>query len=79
MYPALAQGAKVTLNFKSGSAWHTTDVAPHRASQSLGSGKKAYYSTYALTVAPTATTEYYFSHGDAQSPHTVVTSSRRSS
>jgi stage II sporulation protein D len=73
MYPALAQGAKVTLNFKSGGGWHTTNVGTHRASQSLGGGKKAYYSTYALTVAPTATTEYYFSRGDAQSPHTVVT------
>jgi stage II sporulation protein D len=73
MYPALAKGTKVTLNFKSGSAWHTVDVATHRASQSLGSGKKAYYSTYALTVAPAATTQYYFTHGDAQSPHTVVT------
>ena len=73
IYPALAEGAKVTLYYKSGSAWHTADVGTHRASQSLGSGKKAYYSTYALTVAPTATTKYYFSHGDAQSPHTVVT------
>jgi len=72
IYPALAEGAKVTLNFKSGSTWHATDVGTKRANHSLGNGKKAYYSTYALTVAPTATTEYYFSHGDAQSPHTVV-------
>lgn len=73
IYPAVA-GGKVTLDFRSGGgAWQTLDVAITDDSEVLPGGATATYSSYALSVAPQVTTEYYFSSAQARSPHAVVT------
>jgi len=72
IYPALADGAKVYLHSYYGGAWHNRGVVTTRKSESLPGGYTARYSLYRVTVAPTATTRYYFSSLKAKSPTTTV-------
>jgi stage II sporulation protein D len=72
MYPAIADGAKVYLHSYYGGAWHSRGVVTARKTESLPGGYRARYSLYKVTVAPTATTKYYFSSLKAQSPTTTV-------
>jgi stage II sporulation protein D len=73
IFQAAPRGAKVTLHSYSNGAWHTRSVHTVRASESLGSGYAATYSTYSITLKPTVTTKYYFTYGKSRSPQTTVT------
>jgi len=73
IYPGLATGATLTLNYYRDGTWHTMSVKTVRGSQALGNGYNATYSSYAVNARPPKTTEYYFSWGKATSPHTVLT------
>ena len=62
----------MTLHYYVNGAWHTRSVATERATESLGSGYTAKYSTYTITLKPAHTTKYYFSYGKARSPQTTI-------
>ena len=77
IYPALADGATVTLHYYHDGAWHTRNVTTTRTSMILPGGYTARYSIYTITVAPDRATTYYFTsgaakiaqdHGDASRP-----------
>lgn len=71
-YPALADGAAVTLHLRpTGSGWSTRTIASSPHSQSLG-GYTVRWSGYDATVQPSRGTEYYFTSGSGVSPHTIV-------
>ncbi|HEX5642909.1 MAG TPA: SpoIID/LytB domain-containing protein [Thermoleophilia bacterium] len=72
LYPAIADGAKVSLRAYYGGAWHSKGVVTKRVSESLPGGYAARYSAYSVRVAPAATTKYYFSSGKAKSPVTTI-------
>ncbi len=73
IYPALAAGAKVTLNSFYAGTCHASSVTTTRVSQDLGQGYQAAYSAYSQTLSPVQTTKYYFSSGKAVSPSITVT------
>ena len=72
VYPALAQGASVTLRYRSEGTWRSRSVSTRRHSLKLSGGYTARYSTYRVTVRPTQTTAYYFKRGVARSPQTTI-------
>ncbi|MEZ5124724.1 MAG: SpoIID/LytB domain-containing protein [Thermoleophilia bacterium] len=72
VYPALSSGSKVQLYTKKGGVWSSQSVATTRHSQSLSGGYVAKYSSYQVTVKPTATSVYYFKSGSAKSPQTTI-------
>jgi len=72
IYPALAAGATVKLVLSYAGTSHSRSVVTTRASESLGSGYKATYSQYSLSVSPTQTTKYYFASGKAHTPTMTV-------
>ena len=72
VYPALSSGSKVQLYTKKGGVWSSQSVATTRHSQSLSGGYVAKYSSYQVTVKPTATSVYYFKSGSAKSPQTII-------
>lgn len=72
MYPALKNGAKVSLRSYCNGSWHSRGVVTKRASQRLAGGYTARYSTYRITMRPSKTTKYYFSHKKAKSPVTTI-------
>lgn len=71
IYPALAAGATVTLHYYRDGMWRTTTAVTSRVARSDG-GITIYTSRYTYKVLPPKTTEYYFSWGILQSPHTVI-------
>jgi stage II sporulation protein D len=73
IYPALPDGANVRLHFSYGGESHSRVVATVRASQSLGGGYTAKYSTYSSPISPAQTTDYWFASGKAKSPVTTIT------
>ena len=72
IYPALADGAAVTLRSESDGTWRESTVATTRHSQSLGGGYTTAYSAYRVTVTPSVTTRYCFAKGAAVSPTTTI-------
>ena len=73
IYRALPAGANVRLHFSYGGESHSRVVATTRASESLGDGYTARYSTYSAQVSPAQTTDYWFVAGKAKSPVTRIT------
>ena len=73
IYPALAEGAAVTLYSDSDGTWRSESVVTSRHTQALPDGSSAAYSAYHLTVTPSVTTRYYFARGGAVSPTTTIT------
>jgi len=72
LYPALADGAEVTLHFYYDGRWRSRAVSTTRKSESLPAGYTAHYSVYEESVSPTSATKYYFSRGTAKSPVTTI-------
>lgn len=72
LYPAITDGAAVTLYENSDGRWKTRQVTTSRIVQSLPDGYTAAYSRYRITVSPTATTQYYFKSATTTSPTTTV-------
>ena len=72
LYPALADGASVTMHFYYDGRWRSRSVTTTRRSESLPGGYTARYSLYSESVSPTQTTRYYFSSGKAKSPVTTI-------
>ena len=76
VFPALAAGETLTLHYQIGSGvWNTAAVAAGRISAGslkLPGGKTTAYSSYSVSVAPTATTNYYVSVGTDESPHVTL-------
>ncbi len=68
IYPALKDGATVTLSFVRDGAPVSVSVRTTRRTQDLGSGFTATYSTYTATVKPKRQTAYVFAFGKARSP-----------
>jgi stage II sporulation protein D len=73
LYPALANGAQISLHYYYGGRWRSRKVPTVRTAESLPGGYKARYSLYSEQVTPTRTTKYYFSSGKAKSPVTTIT------
>ena len=63
----------MTLHYYRGGLWQTLSVATADGSEPLPGGATATYSTYSFNASPPATTEYYFSSGQAESPRATVT------
>ena len=72
IYPALADGASVTLHYYYDGRWRSRGVTTTRGSESLPGGYTARYSLYSETVSPVKTTKYYFSSDKIKSPVTTV-------
>jgi stage II sporulation protein D len=72
LYPALADGAQVTLHYYNGGRWRSRKVSTVRTTEGLPGGYKARFSLYSEPVTPTQTTKYYFSSGKAKSPVTSI-------
>jgi peptidoglycan hydrolase-like amidase len=72
LYPALADGAQVSLHFYYDGRWRSRKVPTARTVESLPGGHTARYSLYTETVSPAQTTRYYFSSGEAKSPVTTI-------
>lgn len=72
LYPALADGAQVSLHFYYDGRWRSRKVPTARTAESLPGGHTARYSLYTETVSPAQTTKYYFSSGEAKSPVTTI-------
>jgi stage II sporulation protein D len=71
-YPAIADGAKVTLKaHPSGGGWASRAIVTERDSATL-SGSTVRWSQYSAKVEPTRTTEYYVVSGQGISPHTTI-------
>ncbi len=73
IYPALPADAVVTLYAESDGVWRSQSVTTARHTQALPDGYSTVYSTYSVTVSPSATTRYYFERGSVTSPTTTVT------
>ena len=73
IYPALPAGANVRLHSSYGGGSHSRVVATTRASESLGGGYTAKYSTYSTRVSPSQTTLFWFAAGKVKSPVTRIT------
>jgi SpoIID/LytB domain protein len=72
IYPALKDGATVTLNWTRGTESGTTTIATTRQTQGLGSGYTAAYSAYTFIVRPKAQTTYFCSWNKARSPKVTL-------
>ena len=72
IYPALKNGAAVTLRFTRGGAPVSVDLSTTRHTQGLGSGFTATYSTYTATVKPKKQTTYSVVSGSARSPQITL-------
>ena len=68
IYPALKDGATVTLRYVRDGASGSITVPTMRHTQDLGSGFTATYSTYAFTAKPKKQTTYQYVSGKARSP-----------
>jgi stage II sporulation protein D len=73
LYPALPDGATVTLNILRDSVWRTRTLATTRRTQRLTDTLSAAYSHYIVTLKPRETTTYYVSRAALRSPQTKVT------
>lgn len=74
-FPALTTKDKLTLRYRVGGGWRAQRVAADAIRTrrvSLGGGRSATYSTYAVRVQPTRATTYAFAVGRARSPQVTV-------
>jgi hypothetical protein len=72
LYPALPDGATVTLNVLRDGVWRTRAVPTARRTLRLTDTLTAAYSAYSVTLKPGRTTTYYVSRAALRSPQTVV-------
>jgi stage II sporulation protein D len=72
IYPALEEGATVTLRYVRDGASGSLTVSTTRHTQDLGSGFTATYSTYAYTATPKSATTYYCQSGKGRSPKVAL-------
>jgi len=72
LYPALPDGATVTLNILRDDVWRTRTLPTTRRMQRLNDTLSAAYSAYSVTLKPGRTTTYYVSRAALRSPRTVV-------
>jgi len=72
IYPALRDGATVSLKYLRDGASGTLTVKTVRHTQDLGSGFKATYSTYSFNAKPKKQTTYYWASGSARSPKATL-------
>lgn len=72
LYPALPDGATVTLNVLRDGVWRTRTLPTARRTQRLTDTLTATYSSYSVTLKPGRTTTYYVSRAALRSPQTVV-------
>ncbi len=72
LYPALPDGATVTLNVLRDGVWRTRTLPTTRRTQRLTDTLTATYSAYSVTLKPGRTTTYYVSRAALRSPQTVV-------
>jgi hypothetical protein len=73
LYPALAEGAAITLHENADGTWRTRTLTTSRHDQSLPDGHVAAYSSFSIALSPSQTTQYYFKSGNTTSPTTTVT------
>jgi stage II sporulation protein D len=72
IYPALKDGATVTLHYVRDGASGSLTVKTARHTQDIGSGHTAAYSTYSFTAKPKKQTTYYYVSGTARSPKVTL-------
>jgi stage II sporulation protein D len=72
LYPALPDGATVTVNILRDGVWRTRTLPTTRRTQRLNDTLAAAYSAYSMTLKPGRTTTYYVSRAALRSPRTVV-------
>jgi stage II sporulation protein D len=72
IYPALKDGATVTLRYVRDGASGSITVPTTRHTQDLGSGFTATYSTYTFTAKPKKETVFYYSSGKVRSPKVTI-------
>jgi len=68
IYPALDEGATVTLRYVRDGGSGSLTVSTTRHTQDLGSGYKATYSTYSYDAKPNKATTYFYVSDKARSP-----------
>jgi stage II sporulation protein D len=72
IYPALKDGATVTLRYVREGGSGSVAVPTVRHTQDLGSGFTAAYSTYSFTVKPKKQTTYQYASDKARSPKLTI-------
>ncbi len=72
IYPALKDGATVSLKYSRVGGSGTVTVKTTRHTQDLGGGSKATYSAYSFNAKPKVTTTYYYASGAARSPKVTL-------
>jgi stage II sporulation protein D len=72
IYPALKDGATLSLKYSRDGASGTLTIKTARHTQDLGSGYTAAYSTYSFTAKPKKQTTYYWTSGTARSPRVTL-------
>ncbi|HQG54182.1 MAG TPA: SpoIID/LytB domain-containing protein [Thermoleophilia bacterium] len=72
VYPALKDGATVTLRYTRDGASGSIAVKTARHTQELGNGATATYSSYSFNAKPKKETSYYWSSGDGRSPKATL-------
>lgn len=72
VYPALKDGATVTLHYAREGTSGSIAVKTARHTQDLGNGSTATYSTYSFNAKPKKETTYYWSSGDGRSPRATL-------
>ena len=73
IYPALPDGRAVELRSKLGGTWSSQSVPTERHEQSLPGGYVASYSSYRITIYPSASGQYRFAYDGVTSPTTSIT------
>ncbi len=73
LYPALPDGATVTLNVLRDGVWRSRTLETTRRTQRLTDTLAVAYSHYIVTLKPRETTTYYVSRAALRSPQTKVT------
>jgi len=72
IYPALKDGATVTLKYSRDGVSGSIKVKTVRHTQDLGNGSTATYSTYSFNARPKKQTTYYYVSGTARSPKVTL-------
>jgi stage II sporulation protein D len=72
MYPAVADGTRVTLHYYRNGVWATMSMKTTRMPQAPAPDYTPPYSAYSFNAHPPKTTEYYVSYGAYESPHTTI-------
>lgn len=72
IYPALKDGATVTLRYYRDGSWKSLTVPTTRGARDLGSGLTAAYSAYSYLAKPKQATTYQYVSGTARSPQVRI-------